>query len=150
MHIRLDLFVSTKDNVQANLGPILTCDSISFHLSHQPPLKVTEHFLCSKSDKKWHIYYIKVLCNFERWLMAQMRAYTIPMKNWTQICLTIVFCRHKQVQPDVHKGWDPMREVHLWMGVEGGVPVSEDAGSLGLNGIMSGDESAQRATHGAI
>ena len=33
------------------------------------------------------------------------------------------------------------------MGVEGGVPVSEDAGSLGLNGIMSGDESAQRATH---
>ena len=35
------------------------------------------------------------------------------------------------------------------MGVEGGVLVSEDAGSLGLNGIMSGDESAQRATHGA-
>ena len=33
--------------------------------------------------------------------MAQMKAYTIPMKNWTQICLTIVFCRHKQVQPDV-------------------------------------------------
>ena len=30
------------------------------------------------------------------------------------------------------------------------VPVSEDAGSLGLNGIMSGDESAQRATHDAI
>ena len=27
---------------------------------------------------------------------------------------------------------------------------SEDAGSLELNGIMSGDESAQRATHGAI
>ena len=27
---------------------------------------------------------------------------------------------------------------------------SEDAGSLVLNGIMSGDESAQRATHGAI
>ena len=27
---------------------------------------------------------------------------------------------------------------------------SEDAGSLGLNGIMSGDESAKRATHGAI
>ena len=27
---------------------------------------------------------------------------------------------------------------------------SEDAGSLELSGIMSGDESAQRATHGAI
>ena len=35
------------------------------------------------------------------------------------------------------------------MGVEGGVLVSEDAGSLGLNGIMSGDESAQRATRDA-
>ena len=43
-----------------------------------------------------------------------------------------------------------MREALLWMGVEGGVRVSEDAGSLELNGIMSGDESAQRATHGAI
>ena len=50
-HIRLDLFVSTKGNVQANLGPILHQDSISFHLSHQPPLKVMCHFLCSKSDK---------------------------------------------------------------------------------------------------
>ena len=35
-------------------------------------------------------------------------------------------------------------------GAEGGARVLEDAGSLGLNGIMSGDESAQRATHGAI
>ena len=35
-------------------------------------------------------------------------------------------------------------------GAEGGAQVLEDAGSLVLNGIMSGDESAQRATHGAI
>ena len=36
------------------------------------------------------------------------------------------------------------------MGVGGGVRVSEDAGgSLELNGIMSGDESAQRATSDA-
>ena len=38
-----------------------------------------------------------------------------------------------------------MRDALLWMGVEGGVRVSEDAGSLELNGIMSGDESAKRA-----
>ena len=31
-----------------------------------------------------------------------------------------------------------MREALLWMGVDGGVRVSEDAGSLELNGTMSG------------
>ena len=31
--------------------------------------------------------------------MAQMKAYTIPRKNWTQICRNIVFCGHEQVQP---------------------------------------------------
>ena len=36
--------------------------------------------------------------------MAQMKAYTIPMKNWTQICLTIVFCRPEQVQLVVCEG----------------------------------------------
>ena len=36
-----------------NQGPILHRGSISFHLSHQPPLKVMCHFLYSKSD----IYY---------------------------------------------------------------------------------------------
>ena len=34
----------------ANQVPILHWDSISFHLSHVSPLKVTCHFLCSKSD----------------------------------------------------------------------------------------------------
>ena len=53
-HIRLDLFVSTKDDGQANLSPILPQDSISFHLSHQPHLKVTCHFLCNKSDSFTH------------------------------------------------------------------------------------------------
>ena len=40
----------------------------------------------------------KVLCNFQRWFMAQMKAYTIPRKNWTQIFLNIFFCRHEQIQ----------------------------------------------------
>ena len=34
-------------------GPILHRDSISFHLSHQPPLSVMCHFLCSKSVTLW-------------------------------------------------------------------------------------------------
>ena len=76
---------------------VLKKPCISFHLSHQPPLKVTEHFLCSKSDSLGR----KVHCNFQRRLMTQMKAYPIPMKNWTHICLNIVFCRHEQVQPDV-------------------------------------------------
>ena len=33
--------------------------------------------------------------------MAQMKAYSVPMKNWTQICLNIVFCSNKQFQFDV-------------------------------------------------
>ena len=40
--------------------------------------------------------------------MAQMRAYTIPVKNWIHICLTIVFCRLEQVQPDVIHPWSPI------------------------------------------
>ena len=40
----------TKVTPFSNEGPILHRDSISFHLSHQPPLKVTCHFLCTKSD----------------------------------------------------------------------------------------------------
>ena len=80
----------TNDNGQANLGPILYQDSISFHLSHQPPLKVTE---VGGGEGVGG-------CNFLRWLMAQMKAYTILM-NWTLICLTIVICRLEQFQPDV-------------------------------------------------
>ena len=38
---------------------------------------------------------LKVTSNFQRWLMAQMKAYTIQMNNLTHICLKIVFCSHK-------------------------------------------------------
>ena len=34
----------------SNYGPILHWDSITFHLSHQPPLQGMSHFLCSKSN----------------------------------------------------------------------------------------------------
>ena len=40
----------TKVTPFLNKGPILHQDSISFHLSYQPPLSVMCHFLCSKSD----------------------------------------------------------------------------------------------------
>ena len=40
----------TKVTPFSNKGPILHRDSISFHLSHQPPLSVMCHFLCSESD----------------------------------------------------------------------------------------------------
>ena len=33
--------------------------------------------------------------------MAQMKAYSIQMKNWTQICMSIVFCSREHVQFDV-------------------------------------------------
>ena len=35
--------------------------------------------------------------------MAQMKAYAILIKNWTQICLNIVLCSHEQIQSDVHQ-----------------------------------------------
>ena len=50
--------MSGKDNGQAYLGPILHQDSISFHFSHQPPLKVFSFsvvnvsLLLNKSDTK--------------------------------------------------------------------------------------------------
>ena len=72
---------STKDNGQANLGPILHHDSISFHLSHQPPLKVTEHFLCSKSDKKRHIYNMKSTLSLSEVVDGSMKSYLTSQKR---------------------------------------------------------------------
>ena len=40
----------TKVTQFSNKAPILHRDSISFHLSHQPPLSVMCHFLCCESD----------------------------------------------------------------------------------------------------
>ena len=40
----------TKVTPFSNKGPILHWNSLSFHLSHQPPLSVMCHFLCSESD----------------------------------------------------------------------------------------------------
>ena len=40
--------ILAKVFLSANQGPILLQESISFHLSHQPPLKVMCYFLCSK------------------------------------------------------------------------------------------------------
>ena len=54
---------SAKEFQYANEGPILHRESISFHLSHVPPLKVMCHFLCSKSDK---FTTQKVTRNFQR------------------------------------------------------------------------------------
>ena len=46
----LFLNLPAKEFHSANYGQIILQDSISFHLSYQPPLKVTCHFLCCKSD----------------------------------------------------------------------------------------------------
>ena len=40
----------TKVTPFPNKDPILHGDGTSFHLSHQPPLSVMCHFLCSESD----------------------------------------------------------------------------------------------------
>ena len=55
---------------------------------------------------------------------------------------SLKWCQGKGVET---QGGGRSSEWELREGLE-----SEDAGSLVLNGIMSGDESAQRATHGAI
>ena len=81
----------------SNKGPILHRDSISFHLSHQPPLSVMCHFLCSKSDTFPPKSYIFITWKWHMpdrggwWL--KWKLIFITMKNWALIRKVVLYAK---------------------------------------------------------